>query len=352
MAPDSGNRALMLAHAAAMLTLLAACGGSSPAGQPAPPGPLFLSPPDCVTSANMVAEAAAEPKNQTHLRVQNIGDPGTAERAGEIANPVTWNVGELSGFDARSVTGAQRGYRDAGLPDGASAFQLHCDHAGFLINTWQFSHAAPLVGEGPSATVGRSFAPLVPAFRNGAALFIEADIKVPWILNARTPVVDGTAQVSFLYYLRDAVSGKEIAHVVQLFENRAPAVGGAGVENLNFDGVVNFASSPLSPLDSLGRPVRYATVAAGSAQMQYQQPWSESRRFRAVITHANIAAALADLRAMRQPELSPEPSDYSVTFFGVLGEVFPGTGNDDNVALAASVSGLSLGEIPRAGAAR
>ena len=339
--------------AVALLTLLAACGGGGGAGdQAAPPRALFHSPPDCVTPANMIAEAAVEPKNQTHMRVQHMGDPGTAELAGEIANPITWNVGELTGFDARGIAGAQRGYRDAGPPDAASAFQLNCDHAGFFINTWQFSHAAPLFGEGPSVSIGRSFAPFVPAFRDGAALVIEADIKVPWIRNARTPVADGTAQVSFFYYLRDSVSGKEIAHVVQLFENRAPAAGGAGVENLNSDGVVNFASSPLSPLDSLGRPVRYATVAAGSAQMQYQQPWSESRHFRAIITRANIAAVLADLRAGRQPELSPEPSDYSVIFFGVLGEVFPGTGNADNVALAASVSGLSLGELPPTAAVR
>lgn len=294
----------------------------------------------------MIAEAAAEPVNQTHMRVQHIGDAGTAELAGEIANAVTWNVGEFSGFDARGIPGAQRGYKDLGLPNGASAFQLDCDQAGFLINTWKFSHSLQLFGEGPSVSIGRSFSPFIPAFRVRASLVIEADIKVPWILNARTPVSAGTAQVSFFYYLRDRVSGKDIAQLVQIFDNRGPGVGGSGTENLNSDGVVNFASSPLAPFDSLGNPVRFVTVATGSAMAQYQQGWGESRHFRAIITYENFAAVLEGLRAQRQPELSPEPSDYSITFFGVLGEVFPGTGNLDNVSLAASVSGLTLAEIP------
>ena len=305
-----------------------------------------LAPPDCTTAANIIAEAADSPLNVTHMRVQHIGHPGTAELAGEIANPVTWNVGELSGFDARGIPGAQRGYRDLGLPAGSSAFQLDCDRAGFLINSWQFSHASPLFGEGPSVSIGRSLDPPLQAFRDGASLLIEADIKVPWVMNARPPVADGTAQVSFFYYLRDSRSGKSIAQLVGLFDNRPPGVGGSGVEHVDSDGVVNYASSPLAALDGLGRPVRFASVFADSAQMQFQNPWRESRRFRALITYENFAAVLDDLRTMRQSELSPDPADYRITFFGVLAEVFPGTGDADNVSLAGSLAGLSLREIP------
>jgi hypothetical protein len=305
-----------------------------------------LSPADCVTASNIIAEAADAPVNLTHMRVQHLGDPGTAELAGEIANPVTWNVGEFTGFDAGGIPGAQRGYRDEGLPAGASAFQLHCGGAGFLINTWQFSHATPLFGEGPSVSIGRSFAPALPAFRGGASLIMEADIKLPWIHNARPPVAAGTAQVSFFYYVRDSRSGKSIAQLAGIFDNRAPGAGGSGVETVDSDGVVNFASSPLAPFDTIGRAVRFVTVSVDSAQIQYQQPWSVSRHYRVRVTYDNFAAVLESLRAERQPELSPDPSDYSVTFFGILAEVFPGTGEADNVSLAGSVAGLTLRELP------
>jgi hypothetical protein len=307
---------------------------------------IALSPADCVGPANIIAEAADAPANTTHMRVQHIGDPGTAELAGEIANPVTWNVGELTGFDARGIPGAQVGHRDEGLPAGASAFQLHCDHAGFLINTWQFRHASPLFGEGPSVSIGRNLVPALPAFRNGASLLIEADIRLPWVLNARPPVVDGTAQVSFFYYARDTRSGKAIAQLAEIFDNRAPGVGGSGVETVDSDGIVNFASSPLAPFDSTGRAVQFVTVTGNSAQMQFNQPWSESRHFRVSVTYENFAAVLERLRAARQPELSPDPADYRIEFFGVLAEVFPGTGDADNVSLGGSVAGLALRQLP------
>jgi hypothetical protein len=306
---------------------------------------IALSPADCADPSNIIAEAADAPANITHMRVQHVGDPGTAELAGEISNPVTWNVGELTGFDARGIPGAQRGYRDEGLPAGTSAFQLHCDHAGFLINTWQFSHASPLFGEGPSVSIGRNLVPPVHAFTDGASIIIEADIKVPWILNARPPFVNGTAQVSLFYYLRDSRSGESIAQLAGIFDNRAPGVGGSAVETLDSDGVVNFASSPLAPFDAAGRQVRFVTVTPDEPQMQFQQSWSEPRHYRMKVSYDNFAAVLAGLRG-RQPELSADPSDYGITFFGVLAEVFPGTGDADNVSLAGSVASLALRKVP------
>lgn len=306
-----------------------------------------LSAPDCANPPSFVAEEAASPTNATYMRVQHIGDPGTAELAGEVANAVTWNVGELTGFDARGLPGAQRGYRNDGLPVGTSAFQLACDHAGFLINTWQFSHAVALSGAGPSVSVARDLDPPVPVFADGASLLIEADVRVPWVLNQAPAEAAGTAQVSFFYYARDSRSGSVIAQLIGLFENRAAGVGGSGVEEIGSDGVVAFMSSPLAPLDGLGNPVQFVTTSPQSAHMQYVSPWSEARRFRAQVTHANFATALARLRAGPLPAISAEPSDYRLLLFGVLGEVFPRTGNANNVSLGASVSGLTLREIPR-----
>lgn len=319
------------------------------AGAGAAPGAPFaravvVSPSDCVTPANIVAEEAAAPTGETYLRVQHIGDPGTAERRGEIANEVTWHVGALTGFDARGIPGAQRGFRNEGLPVGTSAFQLSCDEAGFLINTWQFSHREPVLGAGPSVSVWRDLAAPLPAFAGGAGIVLEAQLRAPWVLNQRPPVEAGTAQLSFGFYARDMVSGKYIGQVVQVFDNRPPGAG--GVEFASYDGVVNFVSSPAARVDFHGLPVRFATVAPGDPQIQYQAPWSEARRYRIIVTHANFAAALETLRAQRQPELSPRPEDYAIASFGIFGEVFPGTGDDDNVSFAASAKGLTLRTMP------
>ena len=47
----------------------------------------------------------------------------------------------------------------------------------------------------------------------------------------------------------------------------------------------------------------------------------------------------------RQAEISADPSDYTIVSFGILGEIFPGIGNEDNVSLGASVKALSLRQV-------
>ncbi|HET9653545.1 MAG TPA: hypothetical protein VFP36_15205, partial [Usitatibacter sp.] len=258
---------------------------------------------------------------------------------------VTWDVGAMTGFDAAPE--AQRGYRNQPPPDAASAFQLACEGAGLFIDTMQFSHHSPLVGEGPSVSVARDLSRPFAVFRNGASLVIEGSVRVPWIRNQRTPVVDaGTAQVSFFYYAQDVRSGTVIAHLLGIFENRDPGVNGSGVESWGSDGHVAFLSSPIAPSDGLGRAVQFVSHAGAGPTMQFGRPWREARRFVARVTPENFRAALALLRAGPLPGISPDPADYRVLSFGLLAEVFPGTGDDDNVALGASVTGLVLREVP------
>ncbi len=302
-----------------------------------------LSAPDCAGVGNLVAEDGPAPANATYVRVQHIGDPGTAELAGETANPVTWDVGAVTGLHVAATALAQRGYRDAGLPEGASAFQLECGAAGFLINSWQFAHAAPLSGEGPSASIARDLSPNPAAFpAPGWTLRIEGNVSVPWV-HTEVPVVDaGTAQVSFFYYVRDVTSGVAFAHLVGLFDNRAAGVDGAGVETVGSDGVTAFVTSPLAAMDATGAAVRYAQPGTASATMQLGQTWSDRRTFRAEIPYARLQSLLATLRAGPLPQISPRPEDYRVMLFGALGEIFPGTGQDHNGSLGASVTGLAL----------
>ncbi len=311
-------------------------------GQAAQDNPLAryvgLSPPDCAGPENIIAELAEAPANQTYLRVQHIGDPGTEELEREIANLVTWDVGEVSGFHA--PPDAQRGYRDIGLPVGSSAFQLFCGTSGFLINTWAFSHSAPLFGEGPSASIARNLDPPPAPFRDiGSSLVIEARVSVPWVY-IEPPPSQGVAQVSFFYYARDVTSGTLIAHVIELFDSRAPDSGRR--EGFGNDGVVTFASSPLLAVDTSGTPVEFVRPGLGSASLRFVQPWSESTFFRAELSYASFQTMLTRMKSLGLPELSTDPADYHILLFGVLGEVFVGTGDDNNVSLGASASDLQL----------
>ena len=92
------------------------------------------------------------------MRVQkHIDDVGTAEVAGEVPSPVTWDLGQFTGLSPSPGPFAQtqRGYRDVGPPAPASALQLVCNGAGFYIDPRTFSHQLPLVLEGPSAGTAR-----------------------------------------------------------------------------------------------------------------------------------------------------------------------------------------------------
>ena len=300
-----------------------------------------VSVPDCVDAANVIAEFATAPTNATYMRVQHIGDPGSAELAGEIAGVVTWDVGTLSGFGVPvpSYASVQRGYRDVGPPDPGSAFQLGCDGAGFVMNSRRFSHTVPLTLEGPSVSVARDLDPPAAVFGNAtSALTIEGRVSVPWVQFDSPPVTDGTAQVSFFYYARDATTGITFAHTIALFDNRPPGVNGAGAETVSADAYTAFVASPLSAA------ARFVTASPASAQAQFVTGWSDRRFFRAHVSYAQFEAMLARVRAERGLPLSPRPEDYRVTLFGFLGEIFPGTGTANEVGLGASVTDLTLSE--------
>ena len=330
--------------AAAMLAAACSSGGGSGSSAPPPPSQAaFVSGPDCPSVANMVSQSEDPPRDVTHMRVQHIGDPGTAELAGQIANAVTWSAGDFTGFHPADARASQRGFRDVGPPDPASVFQLACDGAGFLINTWQFGHRHALVGEGPSASIARVLSVHPVVLPNAAAtLSIEARVDLRHVRYQGPHTAEGTAQLGFFYYMQDAASGTVIAHVIGIFDSRAPGVGGSAVEAILSDGQIAFASSPLAPAGANGAAVQFARPGAQSAWMRHVEAWREPVLFKAEVSYPAFAALLARLRAGPLPGISPRPEDYRLTLFGVLGEVFPGTGDDHNVALGASVFGLRL----------
>jgi hypothetical protein len=306
----------------------------------------YLSAPDCVDARNFVAEFDPAPTNATYMRVQHIGDAGTAELAGEVANAVTWDVGQYTGFSMppSSFADRQRGYRDQGPPNPASAFQLACG-GGFFIDSSTFSHTLPLVLEGPSASIARDLAPPASVFSNGtSALTIEATIRVPYARFEGLPAIDGTAQVSFVYYVKDTITGTPFAHVVTLYDNRVAGTNGAGTEAVSADAYTAFVVSPLAAQTADGSPTQFVTAGIGSGTMQFVAPWSDARRFRVLVTYSQFKSMLDRLIRDALPSISPRPEDYRVTLFGVLGEIFPGTGTTHEVALAGDVTDLALAE--------
>lgn len=331
--------------------LVAACGGGGGGGGGTTPpvvDPPFVSAPDCVGAANFVSQSAPAPFNATFMRVQHIGDAGTAEQAGQVANPVTWAVGDVTGlYPPDPVSAAQRGFRDEGPPNASSAFQLSCNAAGFWINTARFSHRLPLVGEGPSASVARELRPFANIYRTPSdTMTIEALVQVKTIDTRQPHVAEGTAQVSFAYYARDLTTTTEFIHVIGLFESRPFGVGGSGVEGQSSDGNNAFISSPLRAVDASGVPVRYVTMGADSEPMRTVTPWDRPLLFRARVTYANFQAMLLRLKAGPLPAISTRPEDYRITLFGVLGEVIPGTGTDYEIALGTQVRDLRLSGGP------
>lgn len=309
-----------------------------------------ISAPDCVDATNFVREFEPAPFNVTYMRVQHIGDVGSAELAGEVAYPVTWNVGQFTGLVPAPGTEAQtqRGYRDAGPPSPASAFQLACRGAGFYIDSRSFYHRLPLVLEGPSASIARDLSPPAIVFRSAtSALTIEATIRVPFVHFDRPAFVDGTAQVSFMYYAEDTTTGTFFGHTIQLYDNRPAGTNGAGTEAVSADAYNAFVISPLAQLTAEGVPTQFVEPAPGSSTLQFVASWSEPRLFRVHIPYARFETMLARLIRDALPSISPHPEDYRINLFGVLGEIFPGTGTDHEVALGASVTNLTLAETWR-----
>jgi hypothetical protein len=175
---------------------------------------------------------------------------------------------------------------------------------------------------------------------------IQADMRVPWVSSAAPPVTEGTAQVGLGMYLRDRTTNTVIGWIIGLFDNRPAGVNGSGIESLGHDGVNAFVFTPLATADALGRPVRFVTAPPSSCTMQHVVPWRENRHCMAIVTPANMAAALAALRETGL-RISADPADLELTSFGFGGEVIAGTARVNDVSLGASVTNLRLrGQSP------
>ena len=274
--------------------------------------------------------------------------------SGSVATPVSFDFGHIPQsyawppFRGLPLTGFmvpdpkvsyQRASRFDADTDNSSAFQLHCYDAGSFINTFTFPHFPNSPAGGAHSIYGYSFdaAQLPPVYDSnpGTDFVLQASVEIPWFYSvadpAAPPGVVPVGQASLFAYFLDRQSGKTFALLAAIFDNRATAPGASLSPYVAHDGATPFVSTPI------GATSKYATISPYSASFT-GNTWSGVRFYRAHVTQDDFRQALADINAFcaADPALrycsSPAPgapafsssvTDYAITDFGVLHEVFP-----------------------------
>jgi len=298
----------------------------------------------CINSNRVKSQFDSYTPNLVYMKVRHHGDPGTAELLNQVATSVGYDVSVYSGYQPPfsplvGLSYAQRGYYDLGPPDGSSAVQVYCANAGFMINTYQFSHAVPVTGGGPNVAYDVEFRPTKPVFNHpgSSELTLQAYIKLPWFLD----VGGGIGQVVFYVTWIDTSENLKFFQLMQVFDTR-PWGSGNGSEFVAYDpaSLIGYASSPLKNYDKYGSAVQFITKSPYSQTMQNDTTWSSSKFFRVHVSEENLAGLVEELRA-GQPalyeNLSSNPGDYELASAGVIAEVLlPST--TDNISMGGSLS--------------
>ena len=329
--------------------------------------------PDCITDpsgtffVDNVPQAQVPhdtlPTGRFYLVVRYLGDAA-------VSAPVEYDFGrfpdtypapELRGVPLTGLSvpapGStwQRAQQPDATVDNSSAFQIHCEAAGSFINSWTFPYRE-LSGEGPHVVYGYNFDSQnrPPAFDDHPAtdFAVQASIEIPWLMTWADPETAAplppTGQVSMFAYFRDRVTGKLFAFLLDIFDNHYAAAP-TYRSYVAHDGETPFVSVPLN------RSARYATPYPKSANFT-GTTWSGLRLFGARITQDEFGKALGDINAYcaTRAELrfcdevpmiggaySPVVTDYDVTSFGLLHEIF-GTDDRNHLSMGVHVSGLGV----------
>jgi hypothetical protein len=247
----------------------------------------------------------------------------------------------------------QRATRADATVDDSSAFQIYCDHAGMFINSWTFP-SRNVTGGGPHAIYAYNFdsrnPPLIFDGTPSTDFALHAHIEIPWFrawIDAQSPPsLPPIGQVSLFAYFRDRATGKPFAFLLDVFDNRFAEVLRYQTY-VSHDGGLPFVSVPVN------RHAPYATPYPKSAQFT-GTAWSGLRLFGARITQSQFRAALSDINAFCAAHVdlpncdnapgvgaafSTKVTDYSITSFGVLHEIF-GTDLDNHLSMGVHVWGL------------
>ena len=279
-------------------------------------------------------DGTSYPNDERFMIVRHIGEPGTIELADEIANPVTWDVGLLTGLHIPAFQRSyyQRGYRND-YTNGAPAFQLECKSAGFLINTFQFDHQSgntecpngfPECQGGPHAMLYEEFGEYGPViFRTPSSeLTLQVYAKLPWVHWAENPAA---AQQYMFAYLIDQTTGSTLAWLASIYDSR-PFGQGNGDTYVSDDGITSFVSAPVSTTLANGQANPYVTKSPYSAPMANGYAWGSSERFfRAHLKREQLEGILLDVNLSRQERdqapVSGNPDDWRLYSIGIAAEI-------------------------------
>ena len=326
------------------------------------PSPLFFS--ENVTPAEPPHPTL--PIGHYYQMVRYMGDSVRAPAAadfGHLSPSYDWPP-----FRGRAITGLtvpdskasfQRAGRSDANPDNSSGFQLHCYDAGSFINTWTYPRMA-ITGGGAHSIYGYSFYPsqLPPVYdaSPGTDFMLQASVEIPWFYSVpdpdALPGVVPVGQLGIFAYLLDRQSGRTFALLLSIFDNRYVPSDPVAAGYVAHDTATPFVSTPLSSGSKYATLSPYSATYTGST-------WSGLRFFRAHITQDNFRRMLADINAYcaANPGLrycsSPAPgapaysnrvTDYLITDFGVLHEVFP-QGEKANLSMGVHVYGLGAWNV-------
>lgn len=294
-------------------------------------------------------DGVSYPLDERFLIVRHIGEPGTIELADEIANPVTWNVGQFTGLQLPIGVRRhfQRGYQNDHI-NGTPAFQLKCKSAGFLLNTFQFDHQSgktecpdgyPECQGGPHAMLYEEFGEYGPIiFRTPSSeLTLQVYARLPWVHWTENPAA---AQQYIFAYLIDQTTGSTMAWLASLYDSR-PFGQGNGNVHVSDDGITSFVSAPLSTTLANGQPNPYVTKSPYSASMANGRAWGTSERFfRAHLKREQLENILLDVNLSRmerdQAPVSEYPEDWRLYSIGIAAEIGWPNGPSSEISIGGS----------------
>lgn len=280
------------------------------------------------------ADGIAPPaNNRPYLVVRSMGDPGTAERAGQASNPVTQAIGNYTGFyPTGTVTDWQRGYYDY---LGANGFQMQGTTAGIMINSYSFTHTQGVQGGGPNVDLMIAYSQpyASPWATSTSELTLQASYKVPWINNAAG---QGIGYVGMAVRLLDVSIGKTISYGAALFDTRPDGVGN-GTEFVDDDTYVDFVSSPIKPTSA------YITKSPYSTGYLNVNTFSTYQFVRFHISRANLIRGMQCMNQEKGTNHSLNPADYRLVAASIGQEVIVTEGR--NISMGSSIQDFSVFEI-------
>jgi hypothetical protein len=302
---------------------------------------------ECIQQADrIIPQFTPKPDDEVYMHVRHMGIPGSEELINQVDNFITWDPSDLTGYKP----GAghlwwiyQRGYKnDPTL--GTNVFQLHCRSAGFLINTFQFSHNGeiecpdgfPDCSGGPNVSYSRSFSNPIQVWNSpDDELTLQGRFKLPHV-HHNNDGTEGVGQLSMYYNMQDSTSDVWIFGLMGIFGSR-PADNNCnrtrvGCESMGDDGIAAaFFSSSLLPKQPDNTPFEFATKSPFSANTQFQWGWSDERFFRGHVKYEQmqeIASRLQHLGASQNPE------DWRLRAVGILAETTNGAEQHlDNIVM-------------------